>query len=234
RRAGRARAAPPRPGRRVAACPALPEPPGQRRQVPRRAAPAHPRLRAQGGRPRRRLRGGQRHRHRPEAQGARLRHLPTPRPRQAGHGHRPRHREEDRRAARRPHLGGARAGRRLRLLLHAAPRGGIRVTEAPIILLAEDNEWDARVTREALAASPIQVQVELLRDLKADEELRRVPVIVLTTSMAPQDIRQAYDLHANAYLHKPVDPDDYAKVVRAVEEFWVRWSVPPDARGPSA
>ncbi len=147
------------------------------------------------------------------------------------------------------------------------------MTEAPIILLAEDNEWDARVTREALAASPIQVQValardgeaalaylterlrrgdalpclllldlnlprkdgrELLRDLKADEELRRVPVIVLTTSMAPQDIRQAYDLHANAYLHKPVDPDDYAKVVRAVEEFWVRWSVPPDARGPSA
>jgi chemotaxis family two-component system response regulator Rcp1 len=61
---------------------------------------------------------------------------------------------------------------------------------------------------------------EVLGEIKADENLRRIPVIVLTTSSAEQDILKTYDLHANCYITKPVDLDQFTSVVRAIEAFW--------------
>ena len=62
--------------------------------------------------------------------------------------------------------------------------------------------------------------IEVLKEVKADETLKRIPVIVLTTSDADHDISKAYGLHANCYILKPVDFDDFAKVIRLIESFW--------------
>ena len=62
---------------------------------------------------------------------------------------------------------------------------------------------------------------EVLMEIKADNELKRIPVVVLTTSKAEQDILKVYDLHANCYITKPVDLDQFLKVVKAIEEFWL-------------
>lgn len=132
------------------------------------------------------------------------------------------------------------------------------------ILLVEDDEWDALVTREALEGAGFVVDHvrdgeatmaflrrehpfedsprpaivlldlnlprkdgrEVLAEIKADPTLRRIPVIVLTRSTAPTDIERAYDLHANSYLHKPTDPDDYDPLIRAIRGFWVDCAVP--------
>ena len=61
---------------------------------------------------------------------------------------------------------------------------------------------------------------EVLAEIKRDPDLKRIPVVVLTTSSAEQDIVRSYDHHANAYITKPVDLDQFAKVVRSIEEFW--------------
>ncbi len=64
--------------------------------------------------------------------------------------------------------------------------------------------------------------IEVLKEVKADETLKRIPVIVLTTSDADHDISKAYGLHANCYILKPVDFDDFAKVIRLIESFWFK------------
>lgn len=61
---------------------------------------------------------------------------------------------------------------------------------------------------------------EVLAEIKADPELRRIPVVVLTTSSAEEDILRSYDLHANAYVSKPVDFERFVDVVRQVDEFF--------------
>jgi two-component system, chemotaxis family, response regulator Rcp1 len=61
---------------------------------------------------------------------------------------------------------------------------------------------------------------EVLAQVKADPDLRRIPVVVLTTSEAEQDIVRSYDLHANAYVRKPVDFHQFTEVVRLIEDFW--------------
>ena len=61
---------------------------------------------------------------------------------------------------------------------------------------------------------------EVLAEIKTDEQLRRIPVVVLTTSSAEQDILNTYDLHANCYITKPVNLDQFIAVVKAIEEFW--------------
>lgn len=61
---------------------------------------------------------------------------------------------------------------------------------------------------------------QVLAEMKADPELRRIPVVVLTTSQAEQDILRSYDLHANCYITKPVDLDRFISVVRSIEEYW--------------
>jgi len=61
---------------------------------------------------------------------------------------------------------------------------------------------------------------EVLAEIKADEGLRQIPVIILTTSEAEEDILRAYDLAVNCYITKPVDLDQFIKVVQAIEDFW--------------
>ena len=61
---------------------------------------------------------------------------------------------------------------------------------------------------------------EVLEVIKADPDLRHIPVVVLTSSQAEQDIVRAYDLHANCYVTKPVDLDQFIHVVRSIEDFW--------------
>jgi two-component system, chemotaxis family, response regulator Rcp1 len=62
---------------------------------------------------------------------------------------------------------------------------------------------------------------EMLSEVKIDSAFRRIPVVVLASSASYADIFQAYDLHANAYICKPVDRDDFARVVRATLHFWL-------------
>ena len=61
---------------------------------------------------------------------------------------------------------------------------------------------------------------EVLEEVKNDPELKRIPVVVLTTSKAEEDVLKAYGLHANCYVSKPVDFDQFTNVVRAIENFW--------------
>ena len=62
---------------------------------------------------------------------------------------------------------------------------------------------------------------EVLAEIKSDSQLRRIPVVVLTTSAAEQDILESYDLHANCYITKPVDLDQWMTVVKSIEDFWL-------------
>lgn len=61
---------------------------------------------------------------------------------------------------------------------------------------------------------------EVLAEIKGDPDLRRIPVVVLTTSKAEEDILRSYNLHANCYISKPVDLDQFISVVKSIEDFW--------------
>lgn len=61
---------------------------------------------------------------------------------------------------------------------------------------------------------------EFLEIIKSDPEFRRIPVVILTTSELEEDIAKAYDLHANCYIAKPVDLNQFSKIVRAIDHFW--------------
>lgn len=62
---------------------------------------------------------------------------------------------------------------------------------------------------------------EVLADIKGDPDLRRIPVVILTTSEAEEDVIAAYDLHANAYVRKPVDFEQFVAAVRAIDDFFI-------------
>src|SRR5262245_7160074 len=62
---------------------------------------------------------------------------------------------------------------------------------------------------------------EVLAAIKSDARLRRIPVVVLTSSQAEQDVADSYELHANCYVCKPLDLNEFVKAIRAVEEFWL-------------
>jgi CheY-like chemotaxis protein len=62
---------------------------------------------------------------------------------------------------------------------------------------------------------------QVLEEIKSDEQLRQIPVVVLTTSQADEDILRSYELHANAYVTKPVDFDQFISVVRQIDQFFV-------------
>ena len=62
---------------------------------------------------------------------------------------------------------------------------------------------------------------EVLQDIKADETLKRIPVVVLTTSKAEEDVLKTYNLHANCYVTKPVDLEKFIVVVKSIDVFWL-------------
>ena len=62
---------------------------------------------------------------------------------------------------------------------------------------------------------------EVLQEIKTDEDLKRIPVVVLTTSKAEEDVLRSYELHANCYVTKPVDLDKFIMVVKSIDRFWL-------------
>jgi CheY-like chemotaxis protein len=71
---------------------------------------------------------------------------------------------------------------------------------------------------------------EVLQDIKSDENLRRIPVVVLTTSKAEEDVLRSYNRHANCYVTKPVDLEKFIVVVKSIDIFWLTVvTLPPSA-----
>lgn len=68
---------------------------------------------------------------------------------------------------------------------------------------------------------PVKDGREVLAQIKADPDLKRIPVVILTTSKAEEDILKTYNLHANCYVTKPVDLDQFVRVVQSLEDFWL-------------
>lgn len=73
---------------------------------------------------------------------------------------------------------------------------------------------------------------QVLEEVKHDETLRRIPVVIMTSSKSEQDVVKTYDLHANSYLIKPVNLEKFAEVVEAIENFWFTIVVLPDNAEP--
>ena len=62
---------------------------------------------------------------------------------------------------------------------------------------------------------------EVLTEIKNNDNLKRIPVVILTTSSSEEDILKTYDLHANCYITKPLDLDQFVKVIKSIEDFWL-------------
>ena len=75
---------------------------------------------------------------------------------------------------------------------------------------------------------------EVLAEIKTDPDLKTIPVVVLTTSRAEQDVLRAYQLNANCYITKPVDFDQFLNVVRSIESFWLFVVTLPPSTHPHA
>jgi len=69
---------------------------------------------------------------------------------------------------------------------------------------------------------------QVLAEIKDDDELKRIPVVILTTSRAEEDILKTYNLHANCYITKPIDMKQFLHVVQSIEEFWLSIVVLPN------
>jgi two-component system, chemotaxis family, response regulator Rcp1 len=73
---------------------------------------------------------------------------------------------------------------------------------------------------------------QVLAEIKADPQLMRIPVVILTTSRAEEDVLKTYNLHANCYITKPIDLNQFLHVVRSIEDFWLSIVVlPPNGAG---
>ena len=70
---------------------------------------------------------------------------------------------------------------------------------------------------------------ELLAEIKSDKDLKRIPVVVLTSSKAEQDVVMAYDLHANCYIRKPINLREFSQMMQQFEQFWLAMvTLPPE------
>jgi len=67
----------------------------------------------------------------------------------------------------------------------------------------------------------------VLSEMKADADLRRIPVVILSTSQAPEDVIKAYDLHANSYVSKPVELDLFTAAIKSIQQFWLSTALLP-------
>lgn len=75
---------------------------------------------------------------------------------------------------------------------------------------------------------PVKDGREVLAQIKGDADLKRIPVVILTTSRAEEDILKTYNLHANCYITKPVDLEQFCTVVKSLEDFWLAIVKLPD------
>ena len=93
-----------------------------------------------------------------------------------------------------------------------------------ISFLRKENEYQDASTPDLILLElnlPKKDGREVLVDIKNDPELKKIPVVVLTTSQAEEDILKVYDLNANCYISKPVDFDQFIDVVKSIENFWL-------------
>jgi CheY-like chemotaxis protein len=142
-------------------------------------------------------------------------------------------------------LGSRTPGRPISILLVEDNPGDVRLTREALREGKVSNDLDLQVARDGVealdllarrgrfadAARPDLILLdlnlprkdgrELLAELKAHETFRRIPVVVLSTSRAEEDIRTSYDLHANCYIPKPVDLDRFIEVVKTIDDFWL-------------
>jgi chemotaxis family two-component system response regulator Rcp1 len=77
---------------------------------------------------------------------------------------------------------------------------------------------------------PKKTGLEVLQEINEDESLKRIPVVILTVSEAEEDIAKSYHCHANCYISKPIDLEQFFKVVRSIENFWLTIVKLPDER----
>jgi CheY-like chemotaxis protein len=119
---------------------------------------------------------------------------------------------------------------KIRNSLHHAMDG----VEAMAFLRREGKHQDAPVPDIVLLDLnlPRKDGREVLSEMKQDPRLRSIPVVVLTTSEAEQDIVRTYELHANCYITKPVDLEKFIDIIRAIEDFWLAVVRLPSAAGP--
>ncbi len=93
-----------------------------------------------------------------------------------------------------------------------------------ISFLRKENEFKDAPTPDLILLDlnlPKKDGREVLLDIKKDTELKKIPVVVLTTSQAEEDILKVYDLNANCYVSKPVDLGQFIDVVKSIEDFWL-------------
>jgi two-component system, chemotaxis family, response regulator Rcp1 len=89
--------------------------------------------------------------------------------------------------------------------------------------LKKENQYASAITPDIIFLDlnlPRKDGREVLAEIKADEKLKRIPVVVLSTSGAEEDIIKTYNLHANCYISKPVDIDQFLEIVKAIDYFW--------------
>jgi CheY-like chemotaxis protein len=113
--------------------------------------------------------------------------------------------------------------------------GASRITvvadgEEALAYLKREGRW----SDEATSPRPHLILLDLrlprldgfhvLEAIKSSDELRDIPVVILTTSEADPDVARAYELHANSYLVKPVDFDRFVRLMRDVESYWLEWN----------
>lgn len=103
--------------------------------------------------------------------------------------------------------------------------------EEAVLYLRKSGKFFNSVTPDLILLDlnlPKKSGKEVLAEIKEDKELRRIPVIILTTSQAEQDIKDAYERHANCYIMKPVEFDQFLVVVKTIEHFWFSMVRLPD------
>jgi chemotaxis family two-component system response regulator Rcp1 len=113
-------------------------------------------------------------------------------------------------------------------LRHGRMANGLRVVgdgEAAMDYLQQRGEYANEALPDLVLLDlnlPKMDGMEVLAELKKSPELRTVPVVVLTTSTAERDVLRAYDSHVNAYVTKPLEVDEFVRVVRSVEDFYLK------------
>jgi CheY-like chemotaxis protein len=133
----------------------------------------------------------------------------------------------------------SKSARPVEILLVEDNLADVRLTEEALsegkvansLRVAEDGVVAMEMLRDPDAAKPDLVLLDLnlprksgqevLQEIKADPVLRRIPVVVLTTSSAERDILRSYDLHANCYITKPVDLQQFLQVIKQIDDFWL-------------
>ena len=119
----------------------------------------------------------------------------------------------------------------IRLMIEILKEGGIPndfnvVTDggAAISYLRNESPYEGATRPDIIFLDwnlPVKHGQEVLSDIKSDPKLRSIPVVVMTTSEAEEDIEKAYDSHANCFITKPVDLDEFSKVAELVRSFWL-------------